>query len=543
LNRRDFILACAASAATALAHADGKPAAPRKLGSLILNDDGYVFLNLSDDLGRDDLRRYLQSYCRAGVNTIAYCVGDMSWPTLYPTQVGVHYKDTKPENTIKSIRIHRNVDNFASEPGGYFGSAISLIHELGQTVLASFRMNDAHFTQLDNPNVSEFWKRHAKRALGPVYGYYGGCLNYEHDEVRQHIYERIVEFARLYPEIDGIELDCMRSPFFFPPDKGPADAPLFTELVKRIKAALAEQSRRLKRPDYLLTVNVQVTPELSLASGLDVATWDRERLFDTISAGTYMAYMNHPIERWKQALPNATPVLAYIGCSPNDGQYLGLEEYRAAAANAHGSGADGVYLFNYPCLFELAMQRASDVGRVPMTLLDLTTSGQRDFSRVAQALDEIDRPAALKGKNKHYLFYSTRVQNYRHHDPDQASLDRAAPHTGLAASFRCYEEFANAKALTLRFKLENTTRSERFALALNGRTIGDDQTTLRCAANGRDTRMHTIALGPFLEYEVSLRPSQLKSGVNELVVTPKKLRPDLSQRIQLMELELVVTYS
>ena len=49
-----------------------------------------------------------------------------------------------------------------------------------------------------------------------------------------------------------------------------------------------------------------------------------------------------------------TPVFAYVGCSPQTGQYLGLEEYRAAAANAHARGADGIYLFNYPCLFEPA---------------------------------------------------------------------------------------------------------------------------------------------------------------------------------------------
>ena len=547
LHRRQFLrvgsAACLAATTVALASADEKPRSPRSLGSLILNDDGYVFLNISDDLRRDDLRRYLQSYCQPGVDTIAYCVGDMSWPTLYPTKVGVHYKDTRPENNLKSIRIHRNVDNFASEPGGYFGTAISLLHELDKTAIASFRMNDAHFTQVDNPNVSEFWKQHAQRTLGAAYSYYGGCLNYEHEEVRQHIYERIVEFARLYPEIDGIELDCMRSPYFFPPDKGPAGAPLFTELVKKIKAALAEQARRLKRPEYLLTANVPLTPELSLVSGLDVAAWDREGLFHAISAGTYTAYMNHPMERWKKALPNGTRALAYVGCSPNDGQYLGLEEYRAAAANAHGGGADGVYLFNYPCLFELAMQKASDVGRVPMSLVDLTSNGQRDFSRVAQALKEIGRPEALQGKTKHYLYYNTRAQAYRHHDPDQASLDRSKPEQRVTASFRCHDQFVKAKSITLRFKLENTARSERFALKLNEQPILDEQTSLRCAANGRDTRMHTNTLGPFLEYEVQLKPTQLKSGVNELVVSPTKLRPDLSQQIHLMELELTVEHT
>ena len=85
LSRRRFLQASAACAAVAVAaRMPGAKQPPP--GNLVLNDDGYVFLCLNDDLGKDDLRRYLQSYCRPGVSTVAYCVGDMSWPTLYPTQ-------------------------------------------------------------------------------------------------------------------------------------------------------------------------------------------------------------------------------------------------------------------------------------------------------------------------------------------------------------------------------------------------------------------------------------------------------------------------
>ena len=147
---------------------------------------------------------------------------------------------------------------------------------------------------------------------------------------------------------DLIELDAMRSPFFFPPGQGPEHAPRFTELVRGIKAALATQARRLQRPDYRLSINVPLTPELALECGLDVAAWDAEGLFDWVSVGTYQATMNHPLERWKKLLGHGTPVYAYIGCSPQTVQYLGLEEYRAAAANAYASGADGIYLFNNP---------------------------------------------------------------------------------------------------------------------------------------------------------------------------------------------------
>ena len=388
----------------------------KSLGNVVLNDDGNVFLTMSDDLSMADLRRYLESYCQPGVDTVAYCVGDMSWPTRYPSRVGTQYNKRAGGGDLKRLRVHENLANFADEKGGYLGSALRILRELGKTTLASFRMNDAHFTSPDNPNASAFWREHAKLALGSAYGYYGGCLNYESEVVRDHFFARVVEFARLYPEIDGIELDAMRSPYFFPPGKGQERAPLFTELIRRIKTALAEQATRLRRPDYLLTITVPLTPELALESGLDVAAWDAERIVDSVSVGPYQAYMNHPMERWKKLLKHGTPVFAYVNCSPQTGQYLGLQEYRAAAANAYGSGADGIYLFNYPCLFELALQQPSPPEAVNTELPDLRSWRQGDFSKVGQALNEIGNVDSLRGKDKRFLFYFSEPQNA----PEQA---------------------------------------------------------------------------------------------------------------------------
>ena len=297
VNRRTFLQTSVLTAAAGLAGAVSAAEKPGVRTGLTLNDDGHVFLYMSDDLRKDDLHRYFESYCRPGVNAVAFCVGDMSWPTFYPTKAGVHYSAMSPGSDLKKVRAWKNLDNFASEPGGFHGETFRILRELGKTALASFRMNDAHFTTPDNPDVNEFWKKHAGLALGSVYGYYGGCLNYASDVVRDHFYQRVVEFMELYPDVDGLELDAMRSPYFFLPDKGKEQAPLFTELVKRIKQALADQAKRLNRPDYLLTINVPITPELCLESGLDVAAWDAEKLFNCISAGTYQVNMDLPMEQ------------------------------------------------------------------------------------------------------------------------------------------------------------------------------------------------------------------------------------------------------
>jgi hypothetical protein len=553
MSRRRFLRTAVAAGAAAGVVAgqaapvvEAGPAAGDKgspFGSnLVLNDDGHVFLHINDDLQTEDLRRYLQSYCREGVGAVAYCVGDMTWPTLYPTQVGVHYSKLRGGTDPKRLRSRRNAERFDSEPGGYFGTVFGIIHDLGKKVLASFRMNDAHFTSLDNPNVSEFWKQHVKLSLGKVYGYYGGSLNYASEVVRSHFKARVLEFVALYPEIDGVELDAMRSPFFFPPNEGKQHAPLFTAMVRDIKAALGDEAKRRSRPEYLLTTNVPLTPELALECGLDVAAWDADGLFDCISVGTYQAYMNHPVERWKRILKRGTPVYAYLNCSHQTGQYLGREEYRAAAANALGSGADGVYLFNYPCLYELASQVPCRLDDAGIELPDLRSSGQPDLTKVGQVLEELGSPDSLWHKDKRFLFNWTNDTRYRHYAPELASIDRDQETGSLKAVFRCYEDYDRASEITFGFKIENVARSETFDITLNRHPLEPPDQAVSYAANGRDTRIHTVKLGPYLRYDVALKPSQLKRGENALEIKPSRLIADLVGKINLVEIELSVRY-
>ena len=84
----------------------------------------------------------------------------------------------------------------------------------------------------------------------------------------------------------GIELDGMRSPFFFKVNEGVKNAPLMTELIGQIRGDL-DPARAKGRSRYLLRVNVPRTPELALECGLDVAAWNRDGLVDGISPGCY----------------------------------------------------------------------------------------------------------------------------------------------------------------------------------------------------------------------------------------------------------------
>jgi hypothetical protein len=121
------------------------------------------------------------------------------------------------------------------------------------------------------------------------------------------------------------------------------------------------------------------------------------------------------------------------------------------------------------------------------------------------------------------------------------------PHGGgqgsLKAVLRCYEDYDRTRAITLRFKIENVARTEQFQSSLNGHRIEPGRQQVRYAANGRDTRIHTVRLGPYLEHEVAVRPAQLLKGENVLEVVPTRLAADVAGKINLVEVELLLCYT
>ena len=63
------------------------------------------------------------------------------------------------------------------------------------------------------------------------------------------------------------------------------------------------------------------------------------------------------------------------------------------------------------------------------------------------------------------------------------------------------------------------------------------------AAHGRDARIHTIKLEPYLLYEIALEPGLMKKGENLLEVEPSRLLPGLRDTISLLEIELIARYT
>jgi hypothetical protein len=415
----------------------------------------------------------------------------------------------------------------------------SILREMKLPVVASIRMNDAHMSSdPTGPLAGQFWKKHPEWRLGAPYGYYASCLNYAVPEVRDYLRRVAQEIIAKFPDIAGIELDGMRSPFFFKPNEGAKNAPLMTELFRQIRGDLDAAARAKGRSRYLLRVNVPRTPESALDWGMDVSAWDRERLVDGISPGCYNTDFQPAIEAWRELLGNRVPIHAYINVSPASAMYLSLEQYRAVAANAYGAGADGVYLFNFPCLDELSRLLPRTLNQPAMPPLDFRAQGWHpDLVQTRQALRELADSDRLARKDKHYLFYTGSRTDYRHYTQDIAYIDRVAAKPA-ELSFRCYHS-ANAREATLKLKTVGVTTREQFSFTLNGKPILAKRLH---SPGGRDARIHSIPLQPYSQFIFTLAPDMLHRGDNQLTVSLVEKEPDVTGKIDLVEMELLLRY-
>ena len=184
----------------------------------------------------------------------------------------------------------------------------------------------------------------------------GLIYDYSKQEVRTHYLELIREACRRY-DLDGLELDFMRSPKFF--RDGEVDVATMTAFVTGLRA-IVDESAKSRGRTIRLVARVPERIANALAVGLDVEAWFKAGLLDAVIPGEGNAFANTKIEEWVDlAHRYNTPVYApFKNVSPPRRDTP--EAYRAAAATLWEKGADGLYFFNYynrdkmPLIDELA---------------------------------------------------------------------------------------------------------------------------------------------------------------------------------------------
>lgn len=241
-------------------------------------------------------------------------------------------------------------------------------HRHGLESFWSLRMNDIHDSF--EPQLMSAWKkRHPEALMGRQAEAESltdrrrlwTLVDFEHPEVESLIVSVVEEVVRGY-DIDGVELDFMRAPFYFrshyqgqPVTK--EQASVLTRLLSAVRRVVLRVSEERGRP-ILLATRIPATLTACERMGIDAREWLRGGLVDLlVLSGGYVAF-DHPVRELVELahahdVP-AYPCLSQSGLndrppgSPARGSFQPLPAayWRGAALRLWEDGADGIYTFN-----------------------------------------------------------------------------------------------------------------------------------------------------------------------------------------------------
>ncbi|MCH2589929.1 MAG: hypothetical protein MK004_15810, partial [Planctomycetales bacterium] len=234
----------------------------------------------------------------------------------------------------------------------------------GLETIWTLRMNDIHdaFTPQFRPKwkqkdprrimstLAEGQKHNDRRSLWSL-------VDFEHPDVEPRLLEIIREVLQNYP-VDGVELDFLRSPFYFRTtfEGRPATAAqtgILTRLVRNVRKLVLKESARQGKP-LLLSARVPSTPKHGRKIGIDTRAWLEEKLVDTLALGGGYITFDLPIKEMV-ALGKKHDVPVYPCLSQSGLMYRSprgqstkqpAESWMGASSRLWHDGASGIYVFN-----------------------------------------------------------------------------------------------------------------------------------------------------------------------------------------------------
>ena len=224
-------------------------------------------------------------------------------------------------------------------------------HEHGMEAFASMRMNDLHF---NDPAIryplgqGDFWLQHPETYVGDAtLGWHAdGALNFTHPQVRAYKLATIAEICDGF-DIDGIDLDFMRFPVYFPRGEGERHIPLMTAFVREAREIVDRAGQKRGRP-LELGVRLPARVDICRRLGFDSVAFVRQKLVNFITLTPFLHnFPSIPARRFREQLgDDAVPIYAGLMSHSPHGP-LSQGAFRASAANCFREGADGLYMFNY----------------------------------------------------------------------------------------------------------------------------------------------------------------------------------------------------
>ena len=449
---------------------------------LIVNDDGgRGYWNWVASLSP---KQYLDAVC--GVQVAGKPVDALFWCGLHSPDGSASYGTNVGE--VRGARLDR-FDTacqwaFATTLRGMISRGhdpLALIcdrcHELGTDAWLSFRFNDAHHiysgVATGNPKTTQLYLDRPDLRLGPDHGwkldYVERMWDYLKPEVRNRV-QALLREAYMDYDVDGVELDFLRHPFFFPKGRVDEGRAALNALIGDLRA-LADEAAAKKGRAQGLAVRIPSHEPACTEIGLDWRTWVEQGWVDVLTASCF-----HSAEQEADLAPfvkgcRDTGTLVYwcvesTAGFPNvefaqtlvyGGRPTGpsVEHCRAMALSAYEQGVDGLYFFNFHFAFERYATHPD-----------------------AALLHELHDPDLIRGRDQTYLVSR---QTHDSHNaffacapprPTPCTLTAEAPECSFAVTVGADLAAAAAsktlRSARLRLCLKGVTPLDRIAVAWDG---------------------------------------------------------------------------
>ena len=316
---------------------------------LIYNNDGGELYSPRSTTPERFLAQRMKTLPETHVDSIYYCgfVTEPCWETSYPmgrendpVKITVEFARRNDLECVFSMRMNDIHDSFIA------GRLNRFKREHPEFLLADFTDPESFQPFLRwNQNQGEHPLMATRRTFGNQSSdwFSWSAQDYAAPQVRKRFLNTIEEACQRY-DLDGVELDWCRHPFFFRPGAERKNVPVMTDFVRTVRRRIRDISRQKGKTIYL-AMRVADTPELSLNNGVDAASWIEEGLVDLLVAGAGYVPFTTPVKEWIR-LGHAKGIPVYPCLSGSTRAFLDIRSARAAAQRFWSEGADGLYWFN-----------------------------------------------------------------------------------------------------------------------------------------------------------------------------------------------------
>ena len=290
-----------------------------------------------------------------GIDTITYAVGDCS-VLLYDTKVGERWgHNLDLVNHIVWYRAGQNAHSFIQRGMDPLDVVTKHAQRRGFKFLPNILLNMLHTppNKVTNSRVADFTTKHPEWQVGPEPDFPAAVhdlphrLSYARPEIRADRLAVITELVSRYPT-DGIEINFKDYAPFIARREVPEHTETMTGWLRQIRQACdlaAKEQGREKR----LVIRIAGTLEGNRTLGMDLETWIREELVDSVIAMpvTHGYEAGTPELRKVVEAAKGTKVKVLAGINNSANPQDTREVFAAAAANAYAAGAEGVLFHTY----------------------------------------------------------------------------------------------------------------------------------------------------------------------------------------------------